>query len=303
MKRKLSILTALAVLIVSVLAVPAVSYAANVKLNKTSVTLYKGAVTTLKVSGTSEKVSWSSNSKSIATVNSAGKITAKKPGKTTIKAKVSGKTYKCKVSVKKMKTSSSAAKKAFKKYLDKSISKKWSKYSKFSNSNFKFVCIDLGSGKNKVPTMFVWNSASAHFEGYVGVYQYIGGKVKCINKNDWISSVYPSTGTVLTCYQGGGYGETHTWYYSTLNKKTSAKNKAYTIILRESSFDDENEYEWCREQFGNDVYKIGGSRVSKSKFDSYCSSTLKRSSSVISNKALRSNRLKNTKANRNSYFK
>ena len=304
MKRKLSILTALTVLIVSVFAVPVSSNAAEAKISRTSVTVYKGATYTLKISGTQEKGSWSSTAKSVATVNSSGKITAKKPGKSTVKVTVSGKTYKCKVTVKKLQTSSTAAKKAFKKYLDKSIGKKWSKYSRFSNSKFRFVCLDLGTGKNKVPTMFVWNSASAHFEGYIGVYQYINGKVKCINKNDWISAVYPSAGTVLTCYSGGGYGEVLTYYYSTLNKKTTAKEKAFTAILSEKSFGGDKEgYEWCREQFGDDVYKTGSRSVSKTEFDSYRSSTLKKNSSVISSKALRSNRLKNTKSNRNSYFR
>lgn len=77
------------------------------RLSKSSVTVATGKTTTLtlqKKSGSKwvtdkTKASWSSSSKSVATVSSAGKVTALKPGKVTISAKVSGKTYKCIVTV------------------------------------------------------------------------------------------------------------------------------------------------------------------------------------------------------------
>ncbi|MCM1160708.1 MAG: Ig-like domain-containing protein [Roseburia sp.] len=74
--------------------------AAAVKLNKTKMTIYAGSSKTLKVKGASGKVKWSSNKKSVATVNQNGKVTAKKAGKATITAKVNKKTYQCKVTVK-----------------------------------------------------------------------------------------------------------------------------------------------------------------------------------------------------------
>lgn len=74
--------------------------AAAVKLNKTKMTIYVGSSKTLKVKGASGKVKWSSNKKSVATVNQNGKVTAKKAGKATITAKVNKKTYQCKVTVK-----------------------------------------------------------------------------------------------------------------------------------------------------------------------------------------------------------
>lgn len=78
----------------------------KVKLNKKTLTLKKGATYKLKVKGTSKKVTWKSSKKKIATVSSNGKVTAKKVGKTVISAKVGGKTYKCKVTVKKKTTAS-----------------------------------------------------------------------------------------------------------------------------------------------------------------------------------------------------
>lgn len=69
-------------------------------LNKTNVSITKGKTYQLKLQGTSQKVTWSTSNKSIATVTSSGKVTAKKKGTVYIKAKVQGKTYSCKVTVK-----------------------------------------------------------------------------------------------------------------------------------------------------------------------------------------------------------
>ena len=46
------------------------------------------------------KVVWKSSKKKVATVSKKGKVKAKKPGKTTITAKVGKKKYKCKVMLK-----------------------------------------------------------------------------------------------------------------------------------------------------------------------------------------------------------
>lgn len=78
--------------------------ASSISLNKTSVTLKVGKTCKLKVKGTTKKVKWASKNKSIATVTKSGKVKAKRVGKTTITAKVSGKTLKCKVTVKKAST-------------------------------------------------------------------------------------------------------------------------------------------------------------------------------------------------------
>ncbi len=85
----------------NVINISTVEAASKVKLNKKKITLYVGKTTTLKVKGTKKKVKWSSSKKSVATVSSKGKVKAKKKGTTTITAKVGGKKYKCKVTVKK----------------------------------------------------------------------------------------------------------------------------------------------------------------------------------------------------------
>ncbi len=78
--------------------------ATNIELSKTSVKLEPGNKKTLQAtlspSNTTESVTWASTDKSVATVNSSGKITAVAPGKATIKAKVpSGLVAKCTVTV------------------------------------------------------------------------------------------------------------------------------------------------------------------------------------------------------------
>lgn len=73
-------------------------------LNVTRATLTKkkGANHTiqLKMQWAKGKVKWSSSNKKVAKVNSKGKVTAKKKGTAKISAKVGGKTYKCKITVK-----------------------------------------------------------------------------------------------------------------------------------------------------------------------------------------------------------
>ncbi len=74
--------------------------AAAVKISKKKITLEKGKKYQLKISGTKKKVTWKSNKPAVVSVNSKGKITAKKKGMAKITAKVGGKKYTCTVTVK-----------------------------------------------------------------------------------------------------------------------------------------------------------------------------------------------------------
>lgn len=76
-----------------------VANATTTALNKTKATVYVGNTYTLKVTGTTKTVTWESSNKSIATVNAKGVITGVKNGSVTISATVSGKNYKCSVTV------------------------------------------------------------------------------------------------------------------------------------------------------------------------------------------------------------
>ena len=88
------------VMIFAVMAVPIQTQAAAM-LNATSKTMSIGETATLKVYGATSKVKWSSTNKAVATVNQKGKVTAKSAGTAMIKAKVSKKTLKCKITVNK----------------------------------------------------------------------------------------------------------------------------------------------------------------------------------------------------------
>lgn len=78
--------------------------AAKIKLNKTKLKLTVGSTYKLKINQKKIKVKWASSKKKVASVNSKGKVKAKKVGTTVISAKVNGKKYKCKVTVQKAKT-------------------------------------------------------------------------------------------------------------------------------------------------------------------------------------------------------
>ncbi len=75
----------------------------KVKLNKKKASVKVGKTIKLKVLNTKKKVAWSSNKPKIAKVNKKGKVTALKPGKAVIKAKIkNGKTLKFKITIKKV---------------------------------------------------------------------------------------------------------------------------------------------------------------------------------------------------------
>ena len=104
--RRIMSLLLVAVMVVGLLAVPGGNVQAamkkKVQLNKKTVTLEVGKKVTLNLKNApkKKKITWSSNNKKIATVSKKGVVTAKKAGKANITAKVNGKKYVCKVTVK-----------------------------------------------------------------------------------------------------------------------------------------------------------------------------------------------------------
>ena len=73
--------------------------AAKIGLNAKRATVYVDQTVTLKMEGTKKKVSYSSEDTSVATVSKKGTVYGKKPGKTTVTAKVGNQEYSCKVTV------------------------------------------------------------------------------------------------------------------------------------------------------------------------------------------------------------
>ena len=83
------------------------------KISKSSISLTKGNSYDLTVTGTSSSPKWSTSNKKVATIKKVSarkyRVTAKSSGTATIKAKVNGKTLKCKVSVPKSSSATQAA--------------------------------------------------------------------------------------------------------------------------------------------------------------------------------------------------
>lgn len=103
-----AIVLAMALLIFPFFSVKEVHAKQTEKISKESVTMYTNESSRIKIKNASFKVSWySSNEKIVKIYRTSGKKnhvvsigTGNKTGKCTIKAKVNGKVYKCKVTVK-----------------------------------------------------------------------------------------------------------------------------------------------------------------------------------------------------------
>ena len=81
------------------IAIPAVPVKAAASLSRTKLTMYVGQRKSLSVSGTARVVAWSSSDRSVASVTSAGRVTARKAGSAVITASFGTKTLKCNVEV------------------------------------------------------------------------------------------------------------------------------------------------------------------------------------------------------------
>jgi hypothetical protein len=84
---------------ITLLLAPGVAHAATVKISKSKAIMEVDSTLKLKITGTDSKVTWSTSSKKIATVNSAGTVTAVQEGTATITAKVNSKKFTCTVTV------------------------------------------------------------------------------------------------------------------------------------------------------------------------------------------------------------
>ena len=103
MKRILTIVLTLALIVTMMpMNLTNVNAKSTKRLSSKKIVLQVGKTKKLKVKNkpAGVKVVWKSSKKKVATVSKKGKVKAKKPGKTTITAKVGKKKYKCKVIVK-----------------------------------------------------------------------------------------------------------------------------------------------------------------------------------------------------------
>ena len=159
-----------------------VQAASKVKINKTKTTMYVGTPKTLKVTGTTKKVTWKSSNKKIAIVSAKGKVTPKKAGTVVITAKVSGKNYKCKVTVKKPYLS--ATKKTVKAGSTYKLVLHGTNVKKCSSTN-KSIATVKKNGKNAVTVKAVkTGNVKIKVQGTNGKSYVCNVKIKC-DKHTW----------------------------------------------------------------------------------------------------------------------
>ena len=176
-------------------------------INKTSTSLSVGQTTTLKLTGATLKSAKSSNT-SIATVNSSGKITAKKAGTCTITLTDTQKrTYKCKVTVK-----SSSKKAALKAYYNFLKSYKFDLDSSSRGFNLAYI------NNDSIPELIVFDG-DYHAAGGK-VYAYVNGKVKYVGEfGEWGGFEYQEKKGVIcsTWSRANSYTTYYKWSGSKLS--------------------------------------------------------------------------------------
>mgnify|MGYP002626753167 CR=1 FL=1 len=112
LKKKITVMMVV-VMVLSMLVMPyKVEAAKKIKLSKTKITLTVGSKTQLKLKNApkGKTIKWTTNNKKIAAVTQSGIVRAKKKGTAKITAKLSGKKYICKVTVKAKETSTTTEK-------------------------------------------------------------------------------------------------------------------------------------------------------------------------------------------------
>lgn len=212
-------------------------------ISKTSTTLNVGQTTTLKLTGATLKSTKSSKT-SIATVNSSGKITAKKAGTCTITLTDTQKrTYKCRVTVKS--SSKSAALKAYYNFL-----KSYKFTSDYSARGFNLAYINNDS----IPELIVFDG-DYHAAGGK-VYAYVNGKVKYVDEfGEWGGFEYQEKKGVISSSWFGN-GNSYTTYYKWSGSKLST-------IISSSSIGELN----SNGNFGYKYY-LNNKKVTLSKYNS-----------------------------------
>lgn len=184
------------------------------------------------------------------------------------------------------------AKKAFRNFLKEG---RWGANldSTYDPSTFSFCFLKMG--KDKTPVLIVENNSASHADGYVGVFQYIDGEVRCMGVSDKVDSLYRKSGVFALRHVGGGYGTRDIIYYR-LDDGNCFEECAYTSILYKKDWKDE--YDRLREMNGPDKYEINEKSVSKAEFQKF----KKKLTGGEQNKASKIKLRKNTAANRRKYL-
>lgn len=178
------------------------------QLDKSNLTLTQSKKAKLKVTGKLSGLKWSSTNPKVATVKD-GMVTAKKKGKAVIKARLSGSTVRCKVTVKAL-TKKQKAIKAYNKFMEKkkyekNMTKKeiaqireCEKSKESSSKGAGYYVLDVD--KNGIPELLVIGADHSAIINPVYIYTYRGKKVTYIGRmklseKEMIASAGPSYNT------------------------------------------------------------------------------------------------------------
>lgn len=204
----------------------------TIKLNKTKVTMYttdkNGVKLNATITGVSKKITWNSSNKKIATVNSSGKVTAKKAGKVTITAKANGVIAKCILNIRKKST-------IYEEYY-KLISKK-NKYGMYD----MYACMDINN--DKIPELFVWDTPYGDIGVGYKVYTYKNDKLVylgAIYGGGEICMLRDYSGVTCSCadlfavykWENGKLVRTERYTYSGFDQKLSNARKKYDHLMK-----------------------------------------------------------------------
>lgn len=185
------------------------------------------------------------------------------------------------------------AKKAFGDFLGKGY-RGSSTGNSYDPSVFSFCCLEIG--KDQTPVLIIQNEYASHADGYICIYQYVDGKVKCMANNDRLRLLYRKSGVIALERMGGGYGARDVTYYS-LDGSNRLMECAYTSILYKKDWKDQ--YDELRKTNGPDQYSIRDQAVTKAEFSKFKKELIKGDK----NKASKVKMRKNTEENRKKYLK
>lgn len=212
MKKLLLTMTLTLITIISFAAVTC--SAATVKLSKTSLVLTKGYAYTVSVNNYDGDVSWSSSDKSIATVSSSGRVTAKAAGTCYIYAKVGEESLKCTVKVKPCSLTVSNSKfnvdEGSSKYI--SVGTKNSKNISVKSNDTNVAKAEIASWKNNTAKVKITGvnsgttSVKIYFKDYTNIYKTVNVTVNDVNKSNDGTTKDNSTCTVNTTKPTQGNG-------------------------------------------------------------------------------------------------
>lgn len=151
------------------------------KLSKKNITKYVGTTCQLKVSmsGLTGPLRWTSSNINVATVNSSGKVSAKKAGNTTVTVSVGNLSASCNVTVKPENTAASYRQK-YKNYLAK------------MDSSYSFAIVDSAEG---YPVLLITDKTAGGYAKNCSVY-YVGKKVSQVGKLKVSSLIQYKNGSI-----------------------------------------------------------------------------------------------------------